>query len=548
MSSLKFRFGIAWKIFLLVLVACLVIALTMGYAVRVSFENGFLHYVRERDAGRERAVMAKVASEYAAHGGWSFLRGNDDAWLALLDDVQEQFVRREIEDMRASVPPAWRSFPGSGSVARILGPLGEPWHGPHWGMRPSNALPGALPNALPFAPSEPARLRGEREMQAATNAPPEADAPDRARPRHRERPPAALFDADRQLVASTSEPPPPDAPASPVRVHGKIVGWLATAGPTPLTDAADIAFQAQQMRATWQIGGVAVILAALVAMVLARLVLVPVRRVMAATHRLASGDYAIRVPAKNGDELGKLASDFNSLADSLERAERCRREFIADVSHELRTPLAVLRSELEAIEDGVHVFDAASLASLQTEVAALNKLIEDLYDLSLSDVGMLSYRKAPAPVNALTRTSVDAMRQSFRAKRLAIDVECSDALSTADVDVDAARFVQLLKNLLQNSLRYTDPDGRVRVSLAGAPDDWTLNVQDSSPGVPAAALPHLFDRFYRVDESRSRQSGGAGLGLSLCKAIVTAHGGSIRAHDSAQGGVSITARFPSLRE
>ncbi|WP_250520469.1 MULTISPECIES: ATP-binding protein [unclassified Caballeronia] len=535
---MKFRFGIASKIFLLVLVACLVITLTMGYAVRVSFENGFLHYVRERDAGRERAVMAKVASEYAAHGNWAFLRGNDDAWLALLDDAQEQFVRREIEDMRATVPSAWRSFPGSGSVARILGPLGEPWHGPHWGMRPSNALP----NPSPFAPPESAPLRD------SLNTAPEIESADRVRGHRRERPPAALFDADRALVASTNEPPPPDAPASPVRVHGKVVGWLATAGPTPLTDAADIAFQAQQMRATWQIGGVAVILAAVVAMVLARLVLVPVRRVMAATHRLASGDYSIRVPAKNRDELDKLASDFNSLADSLERAERCRREFIADVSHELRTPLAVLRSELEAIEDGVHVFDAASLASLQTEVAALNKLIEDLYDLSLSDVGMLRYRKAPAQVNALTRASVDAMRQSFRAKRLAIDVECSDALASADVDVDAARFVQLLKNLLQNSLRYTDPNGRVRVALAGAPDDWTLNVQDSSPGVPTSALPHLFDRFYRVDESRSRQSGGAGLGLSLCKAIVTAHGGSIRADDSAHGGVSITARFPSHRE
>ncbi|WP_159839554.1 ATP-binding protein [Burkholderia sp. 8Y] len=535
---MKFRFGIASKIFLLVLVACLVSTLTMGYAVRVSFENGFLHYVRERDAGRERALMTKVASEYAAHGSWAFLRANEDAWLALLDDAQEQFVRREIEDMRATVPPAWRTFPGSGSVARILGPLGEPWHGPHWGMRPSNGLPNASAFSLP----ESARLH--ESMDAAL----ESESANRVRGHRQERPPAALFDTDRALVVSTTEPPPPDAPASPVRVHGKIVGWLATAGPTPLTDAADIAFQAQQMRATWQIGGVAVILAAVVAMVLARLVLVPVRRVMAATHRLASGDYTIRVPAKNRDELDKLASDFNSLADSLQRAERCRREFIADVSHELRTPLAVLRGELEAIEDGVHEFDAASLTSLQTEVAALNKLIEDLYDLSLSDVGMLSYRKAPAPVNALMRTSVDAMRQSFRAKRLVIDVECSDALAFADVDVDAARFVQLLKNLLQNSLRYTDLDGCVRVALAGAPDDWTLNVQDSSPGVPASALPHLFDRFYRVDESRSRHTGGAGLGLSLCKAIVTAHGGSIRADDSAQGGVSITARFPSYRE
>ncbi|WP_244797720.1 ATP-binding protein [Caballeronia grimmiae] len=533
--TLKLRLGIAWKIFFLVLVACLVTALTMAYAVRVSFENGFLHYVRERDSGRMSALLTRVSNEYIAHGNWDFLRDNNEAWLALLDDAQEQFLKREIDDARSNTAASWRIFPGSGSVARILGPLGQPRDGPHWGMHAPSPRPGSLSYARPSSDALP-------------QEPVDGEARRRAPPRLRERPPSALFDADRSLIVSTGDLRPPDAPATPIRVREQIVGWLAAEGPTPLTDAADIAFQAQQVRATWQICGVAVVLAAAVAIVLARFVLLPIRRLMAATNQLTTGDFSIRVPEKNRDELDRLAADFNSLADSLQNAERCRREFIADVSHELRTPLAVLRGELEAIEDGVHVFDAASLASLQAEVGMLNKLIEDLYDLSLSDVGKLSYRRAPARVHALVRTSVEGMRQSILAKGLAIDVECDGGLADADVDIDAARFVQLLKNLLQNSLRYTDCGGRIHVSLTGSPREWSVNVQDSAPGVPPSVLPHLFDRFYRVDESRSRQSGGAGLGLSLCRAIVTAHGGRIEAAQSSYGGISITAYFSTTVE
>jgi len=280
-------------------------------------------------------------------------------------------------------------------------------------------------------------------------------------------------------------------------------------------------------------------------------VLAPVKRLMFATHRLAGGDYTTRVAAGRRDELDRLAGDFNVLADSLQRAERSRRDFIADISHELRTPLAVLRGELEAIEDGVHAFDRHSLASLQTEVAMLNKLIEDLYELSLSDVGALSYRKVPADIGQLVRASVEAMRESFRAKQITLSLtlpepsaqESTNGAAGMIFQVDPARFVQLLKNLLLNSLRYTDPGGSVCVSVTVVPRGWQLDIQDSLPGVPAEALPHLFERLYRVDESRSRQSGGAGLGLALCRAIVTAHGGTTIARPSPLGGVWITAHF-----
>jgi len=536
---IKMRFGITWKMFLAVLIACLVISLTMGYAVRVSFENGFLHYVRERDAGRIKAVMAKVTNEYATHGNWNFLRDHPDAWLALLDAAIHDALREEIDAAQIGKRPSWQTFPGSGSVQQLLGPLTGPSEGPHWGMR----LPPAPPAASAIM-MERGRLPASDSDSAYARPPLPRPYDGRSASVPSSGPPVALFDANHELVASSGRESAPDSAMRPVVYSGKIVGWLAVNGPDSLSDAADIAFQAQQMRATWQIAGVAVVLAAIVALLLARIVLAPVKRLMNATHSLAGGDYSARVPAGRRDELGRLASDFNVLADSLQKAERSRRNLIADISHELRTPLAVLRGELEAIEDGVHEFDRDSLKSLQTEVNMLNKLIEDLYELSLSDVGALSYHKTPTHVAELARASLDAMRESFRAKQIAVEFSCMQAIADARFPVDSARLVQSLKTLLQNSLPYTDPGGHVRVSLSESGHGWQLEVQDALPGVPEAALAHLFDRFYRVDESRSRQSGGAGLGLSLCRAIVTAHGGTIDARPSPLGGVWITARFP----
>jgi len=520
----KMRFGITLKMFLAVLSACLLISLTMGYAVRISFENGFLHYVKERDTGREKALITRLAAGYTLHGSWDFLRLHPQSWIALLDAAREDSRRQDAADALTDRGGRWHAFPGSGTVHQLLGSLAGENGNPHWGMHVPHSLPDPAEN--PNLPSDPAASG----VVGLPFIPPAAPLP-----------PATLLDAEKHLIVSTNYGAIPMDDLKPVIVDGKTVGWLRMNGADTLSNAADIAFQAQQMRSTLQIAVVAVLLAALVALLLARVVLAPVKRLMNATHRLARGDFTARVPAGRHDELDQLAGDFNMLANSLEKAERSRRDFIADISHELRTPLAVLRSELEAIEDGVHAFDHDSLTSLQTEVKMLNAIIEDLYELSLSDVGALSYRKIPADVSQLARASVDAFREAFKAKRLTLQLVVP---SSVIFEVDPGRFTQLLKNLLQNSLRYTDPDGGATVTIAIDTAEWQLIVEDSAPGVPVNALPHLFDRLYRVDESRSRQSGGAGLGLAICSAIVAAHGGSIEASAAALGGVRITAHFP----
>ena len=536
------RFGITLKMFLAVLIACLIISLTMGYAVRLSFENGFLHYVRERDARRVKALSAKLSTEYAIHGNWDFLRERPQIWLSLLDAAQQESLQQENTEMQAVARHSWQSFLVRSSVQEHVGSLSGHPGVSQWGMRlPPMTANDNTARSLAFEQhlgSVPGTAASDSSLPVPSSMPRSPG----------EYPPTTLLDANKQLVATNSAMQPSDRMLKSVIYNGLVVGWLDTRGPAIISDTADLQFQAQQTRATWEIAGVSVILAAIVAMVLARIVLAPVKRLVNATHRLANGDYTTRVKAGRRDELDQLAGDFNVLADSLEKAERSRRDFIADISHELRTPLAVLRGELEAIEDGVHAFNSDSLTSLQSEVAMLNKLIEDLYELSLSDVGALSYNKVPADIAPLVNASVDAFRESFKTKQIALDLVLPASLGKAAVStcfhVDPARFVQLLKNLLQNSLRYTDAHGVVRVALKVDPLGWQIDIHDSLPGVPTQALPHLFERLYRVDDSRSRQSGGAGLGLALCRAIVVAHSGTIQAEPSYLGGIWIHMRFP----
>ena len=207
----------------------------------------------------------------------------------------------------------------------------------------------------------------------------------------------------------------------------------------------------------------------------------------------------------------------------------------------MRTPLSILRGEIEALQDGTRPLDAAAVASLHEEVWRLRRLVDDLYQLSLSDLGALQYRKEPVQVDVVLREEVTSLAAALREKKITLDVQINPGLA---LDADAGRLRQLFSNLLHNSLRYTDRGGRLRVRAAMEDGSMVIDVQDSAPGVVEAALPRIFDRLYRVERSRSRDSGGAGLGLAICQRIVQAHHGSITAHPSPLGGLWIRIRFP----
>ena len=350
-----------------------------------------------------------------------------------------------------------------------------------------------------------------------------------------------LLNADGDRVAG---PPLPGGPLDrvPVQAGGTTVGWVAYRPLEHLTDRLAVRFEHEVSEAAWLTALVVGLLAAVVSLLLARGFLAPVSRLARATRALAAGHFETRVDEPRRDELGQLSRDFNRLADTLERNERLRREFMADMSHELRTPLSVLRAELEAIEDGVRPFTRENLAGLQRTLATLSQLVDDLYDLSLADAGALAYRMADLDFAALVAETVESWRGRFASAGLMLSV----ALPQRPLEIagDGQRLGQLLANLLRNSLQYTDAGGEVRLSLAAEGENAVLRLEDSAPGVPADDLPRLFERLYRVVGSRSRASGGAGLGLAICERIAHAHNGSLEAYPSRLGGLGIRLRLP----
>ncbi|HEY0178986.1 MAG TPA: ATP-binding protein, partial [Dokdonella sp.] len=350
----------------------------------------------------------------------------------------------------------------------------------------------------------------------------------------------ALLDADGMLVAGSPEVPA-DAHAVPVELDGTRIGTLRLARMPEISRAVDLGFARAQLR-TAVVAAAAVLVGALVlAFAFARRLLAPVRALAEATRALAAGDYARRVAVDRRDEFGELAADFNHLAAALEQHREARRHWGADIAHELRTPLAILRGEVQALQDGVRAAGAQAFDSLHAECERLGALIEDLYQLSLADAGALDYRFEAVDLELLVRDVVDPQRDALADVGLALEETFA---RTPRVRADARRIAQLVDNLLANARRYTQAPGRIRVALAPDGDDAALVVEDSAPGVPAEALPRLFDRLYRVDASRVRATGGAGLGLAICRAIVEAHDGRIEATPSALGGLRVAVHLP----
>ncbi len=387
----------------------------------------------------------------------------------------------------------------------------------------------------------PERRPGDAAMMAP---PPDRNDPNsaiRRGPREPRPPRALVLDAAQQVIVGDADPAAQLARRA-IQANGAVVGWLASPVEQTAFDFVDHRFQQRQWRASALVALAAMALAAVVAWFLSRGLIAPVKRLAVATRKLADGEYSTRVTSASSDELGRLVDDFNRLGNALEKQEASRRNFMADVSHELRTPLAVLKGELEALEDGVRPVSPERIRSLQAEVDLLAKLVNDIHDLSLADVGGLAYHFKPADLGRIVRDAMLIAQPRFADRGLATDVRLPSG--AVAVRADEERLAQLLGNLVENSLRYTDRGGTVRVSLRREGNQGVLDWEDSKPGVPAEALPRLFERLFRVDDSRNRERGGSGLGLAICRSIADAHGGSIEARSSDLGGLRIVVRLP----
>lgn len=277
---------------------------------------------------------------------------------------------------------------------------------------------------------------------------------------------------------------------------------------------------------------------------LSRQILQPVGALTAAARRMEAGDLDVRVEQRTGgaDEIGNLAQAFNAMASRLSETERLRKQLVSDVAHELRSPVTNLRVTLEAIQDGLLPLDRASIDALHEETLFLQRLLLDLQDLTLADAGQLPLRTEPLDLSATVRRAVAALGQ--RVGEAPIHTHVANGLT---VKGDPDRLEQVFRNLIENARRHTPAEGRIDIRARSTGSTISVQVADTGAGIDRAHLPHVFDRFYRADFSRSRETGGAGLGLAIVRQLVAAHGGAVTAASEGAGkGAAFTVTLPSF--
>ncbi len=276
---------------------------------------------------------------------------------------------------------------------------------------------------------------------------------------------------------------------------------------------------------------------------MARRIVQPVRQMMVASRDIAQGNYDRTIPLPNRpladlDEMGQLAYSFNQMAGQLAESETLRRQLIGDVSHELSTPLTVIKGSMEGLIDGVLTPDEATFQQIHQEAARLQRLVADLQELSRVEAGAYPLHCQPVNLGALVAEVSHRLRRQFEDKGVALLVQLPPGLLMVEADGD--RLAQVLLNLMGNALQHTPAGGEVAVSVARQPNEVVVAVTDNGAGIPAEHLPHLFTRFYRVDKSRARASGGSGIGLTIARHLVEAHRGRIWGES---GGLGQGSRF-----
>ncbi len=434
-----------------------------------------------------------------------------------------------------------------------------------------------------------------------------------------------VIDSAGRLGPSTTPASPPSADSLPIVADGKTVGTMYvlpdSAGTGPMggmmgnsgmmgqgrgfgPGALDIMDQMMGLasspergfldavnRSLWIAGGIALIVALLLGLILGRQITAPLQRLTTAARLVAGGDFSQTVQVGSKDELATLAEAFNTMASSLATNEEQRKRLLSDIAHELRTPLSIVQGNLEGMIDGVVEASPDRLASLREEVLLLNRLVTDLRDISVAESGHLQLRLDSVNVCELIRASASAVSSEAEERGIKLEVRLEDGVPAVTADAD--RIAQVLRNLVSNAMRYTPAGGTITLSAAttqaatgregewasarggdgasgrlktqnpeprtrrgvlhtpepstqhAAPGSVLVTVSDTGSGIPAEDLPHVFDRFYRVDKSRTRSSGGTGLGLSVARQLVEAHGGKIWAESQPGRGSAFHFALPA---
>ncbi len=474
------------KLVLAILLSIISVIIIMLALISWSFDRGFKAHVLAEEERNDRLIIETLVERYEITGSWDFIKNNPFLW---------------------------------------------------------DALTSRKPHRPRFRSDHFERDRDSEEREHFEDRPPSREREAR-RPPPMPKPERVLLDPDKQTIAGTVKfDQLEDYLLKPILLEGKTIGFLAREPIEKMINPRQEKFMRQLQRWFFIIAGSAIAVALIIAWFLSRNLLKPIRRISEGTTALAAGDYGKRIEITSKDELGELSQHFNLLAKTLEENEHSRKQWIADISHELRTPLSILRGEIEAMIDGVRTMDNERLQALFKEAIHLNQLIDDLHELSLSDIGALNYEMEPHDIVEILNQSIDALQ--FVSDKKSINIDTTGLIKDKiNVLCDSHRIQQLFTNILMNSLSYTNSPGTLKIITGIDNDKITIDIMDSAPGVSEEQIPKLFDRLYRADSSRNRKTGGSGLGLSICHNIVEAHNGKIAAKPSPLGGLWISIELP----
>ncbi|MBM9519182.1 HAMP domain-containing protein [Desulforhopalus vacuolatus] len=524
------------KIFFILLVGNAVLFIGFVFMLHWSFDRNFHKHI-ERLEGRQLSRLSQEISQlYEKQGNWNFIRNNLALWFSLNSYVTNSVFPFDRHDKEKFVMPDKKKLSDDFCIQSVP-VFFEPrsvW--PRVMLFDSNhkwLVGGAGPDVAKRLHLQV--LRGEDEFPVPL-------------------PPDSAMGKGRKHLRP---PPPPTkiwtkySEMQPVLVDGKPVGYLAMLPIPQISLSRDIIFFQHQEIIFGVIALIGFVFAVLVALPLTGYIVRPIRELADATRCLMNGKFTTRISVKNCDELGQLSLDFNALAATLERNEEDRQQWVADISHELRTPLAVLCAEIESIQDGIHLCDARALDILHGEVMHIERLVRDLHEVSMSDLGAMTYRKAECDPFGILTEVVEGFIGRFESMGLTLELNLPKVNGKSPrMLADPGRLHQLFSNLLENSRRYTQSPGHLKISGYLEKELITILFQDSAPGVKDENLPRLFERLFREDASRTQKGmtfegrHGSGLGLSICRNIVKAHEGVITAGHSPLGGLEMKIELP----
>ena len=545
------RIPIALRLFLTVLLTTLVITTVSLGVLHLNMQRNFTRYVADVEMQKLDHVIENLADVYTVYEDWGnaiqaqILQIEGEAAPDDYDRLSRWWLRRQYdialqqryfqEQTLATVAPSSMVEPNltprsvNEEELRILASNLPSQFQPFEGLR----FPLSSNQNL-FRTDRKDNNGGQQPVQQPTGKKQFIQMPDRLGLSSR----LSLYDAKRRFVVGEAS----DEQISyrPIMVENQVVGYLGLKPVLDQDDALSINFFSNQKRYLFLVYGLSILASLIAALLLATYFKKPIQRLLNGTRELTRGNYQHQVKVKRNDELGDLSNELNQLAVILDQHETSRRQWVADTSHELKTPLAVLQVQIEAMQDGIRKPTPEHFASMLAQVTSLKKLTQDLAALAQADAQQLQFYYATVNPWDVVQQELMNFQPKFEQADLKLTVEGDGA----EVDLDLDRFKQIVANLLSNSIRYTEAGGQVHIHTEQNEKEWTLYVDDSPFGLTDEQLARIGERFYRVDDSRTRATGGTGLGLALSCKITQAMGGSLSFAHSPLGGLRCKLSFP----